>query len=93
MNLTAGVSLLFPGVAVGVVAVAFPETELMVVEEREAANPLDGFPGVEMRNDQAAGAAVFGGERLAIMIESKEHVGMEEIGERDVGGVAFFGED
>jgi hypothetical protein len=51
--LAAGVTLLFPGVAVGVVAVAFPETKAVVVEELEAADPFDAFPGVQMRDDEA----------------------------------------
>jgi len=85
--------LFLPGVAVGVVAVAFPETELIVVEQREAANPLDGFPCVEVRNDEPAGSTVFGGDRLAIVVEGEKDVQAEEIVERNVGGVAFFGED
>jgi hypothetical protein len=49
--LVAGVALLFPGVAVGVVAVALPEAELVVIEKCETPNPLDAFPCVEMRDD------------------------------------------
>ena len=82
-----------PGVAEGVVAVAFPEAKLIVVEKCEAANPLDGFPGIKMGDDEAAGAAVLGGERLAIVIESEQDVGMEQIGEWNVGGVTFFGQN
>jgi len=69
-----------------VVAVAFPEAETVFIEEHETANPLDGFPCVEMRNNEAERAAVFGGEWLAVMVESEEHVWAEQIGERDVGG-------
>lgn len=49
--LLAGVTLLFPGVAIGVVAVSLPEAELVVIEKRETANPLYAFPSVEMRDD------------------------------------------
>jgi hypothetical protein len=40
-----------------------------------------------MRHDEA-GTTVFGGERMAIVIESEQHVGTEEIFEGNVGGVA-----
>ena len=75
------------------IAVALPETEAVVVEQREAADPLDAFPGVEMRNDQAQRCAMFGRERLAIVIEGEENIGLEKVGQRDVGGIALFRED
>src|SRR5438552_13476580 len=88
-----GVALLLPGVAIGMIAVALPETEAVVVEQREAADPLDAFPGVEMRNDQAQRCAMFGRERLTIVIEGEENIGLEKVGQRDVGGIALFRED
>jgi hypothetical protein len=72
---SAGVALFFPGVAVGVVAVAFPEAQAVVVQKHEAAHLLHTFPGVEMRHHKAHGAAVFTGERLAIMLKREEHIG------------------
>lgn len=61
------------------VAIAFPETQAIVVEEHEAADPLDAFPGVEMRNDEAERAAVIGAERLAVMFECEENIRAEQI--------------
>ena len=63
----AGVALLLPGVTVGVITVALPEAESIMIEKQEATNPLDAFPGVEMRHDEAKGAAMVGGERCAIL--------------------------
>jgi hypothetical protein len=51
LPLPARVALLFPRIAVGVIAVAFPEAEAIVVEKLEAANPFNAFPSVEMGND------------------------------------------
>lgn len=91
--LASRIAFLFPRVTVSVVAVALPETEAVVIQEHEAADPLDAFPGVEMRNDKAQRAAVFACKRLAVMVEGKEYVGVQQIFERHVGGVAFLGKD
>jgi hypothetical protein len=50
-----------------VITVALPEAESIMIEKQEATNPLDAFPGVEMRHDEAKGAAMVGGERCAIL--------------------------
>ena len=83
--------MLFPRVAVGVVAVAFPEAEAFFAKKKKTANPLDGFPGIEMRNDEAERAAVICGERFAVVGVGEENVGEHEIGEGNIGGVALFG--
>ncbi len=72
------------------VAVAFPEAESVVVEKDESAYPLDAFPSIEMRNDEAKRAAMLAGERLAVMLEREENIGLQQIFEWHVGGVAFF---
>jgi len=46
-----------------------------------------------MRNDEAERAAMFGGERFAVMGVCEKNVGMEEIGERNVGSVSFLGDE
>ena len=46
-----------------------------------------------MRNDEAQRAAVFGGERQAIVRMRENNVGLKEIGKRNVRRVAFFGQD
>ena len=78
--LLAGIALLFPGVTVGVIAVALPETELVVVEKLKAADPFDTFPGVQMRDDQTQRAAVLGGEGFTIVFKGKEHIGTQKVG-------------
>ena len=45
-------TLLFPGIAVGVVAVLFPESPLVFVQELDRADPLGALPGVEVGNDE-----------------------------------------
>ena len=55
------------------VAVAFPETQAVEVEKLESTNPFDAFPGVEMRDDQAQGAAMFASERFAVVLEREEN--------------------
>ena len=92
LNLAAE-SFFFEWVAVEVVAVLLPETGLVVVHEFEAADPFDAFPGVQMGHDEAQRVAVIGGERFAIVFEGEECGGAEEVGERDVGGIAVFGFD
>ncbi len=73
-------ALFFERVAVEVVAVLLPEAGLVVVEEFEAADPFHAFPGVEVRDDQAHGVAVIGGERFAVVFQREERGGAEEIG-------------
>src|ERR1700722_10275869 len=90
---SARVALLFPGVAVGVITVTFPEAEAVVVEKHEAAHPFDAFPSIEMWNDQAQWAAVLTSERFAIVLEGEQDVGLQQIFERHVGGVALFGKN
>src|SRR5271165_1611029 len=65
------VALLFPRVAISVITVAFPEAETIFVEQHEAADPFHAFPSVKVRNDEAEGAAVFGGKRNAVVFEGE----------------------
>jgi hypothetical protein len=44
-------------------------------------------------NDQADRAAVFGGKWQAIVVEREQNIGTLQVFERDVCGVAFFGEN
>ena len=75
------------------IAVAFPEAEAIFAEKQEAADPLDGFPGIKMRDDEAKRATMLGAERFAVVGVREKNIGASEVGERDVGGVALFGED
>src|SRR5262249_56923914 len=53
-----GVPLLFPRVAVVVVAVALPEAGAVFLQQLNPAHPLGALPEVEMRDEQPCGSAV-----------------------------------
>ena len=91
--LSAGVTLLFPGIAIGVIAVPFPEAEAIVIEEHETADPLHTFPGVKVRDNKTERATVIGRKGFAIVFESEEHVRTLKVFQWDVGGVTCFGEN
>src|SRR3954468_22872308 len=61
------VALLPPRVTAVVVAVGLPEAGLVVVEDLQSPHPLGALPEVEMRNQEARGAAVLGSQRLALV--------------------------
>src|SRR5215213_1216463 len=52
------VALLAPRVAVVMVAERLPEARLVVVEQPEPPDPLGALPEVDVRDEQAGGAAV-----------------------------------
>src|SRR5262249_4641135 len=52
------IPLLFPGVAVNVVAERFPESGLILVHEAECANPFGTLPEIEMRDEQPSWTAM-----------------------------------
>src|SRR5438445_4381519 len=70
-RLASGIALLFPRIAVGVVAVAFPEAEALFTKQHKAAHPLHAFPCVKMRDDQAQRASVFPSKRHAIVFQGE----------------------
>src|SRR4051812_10293490 len=84
----APVALLFPGVAVVVIAVALPEAGLVVVAQLEATDPLRALPEVQVRDQQPGGAAVLGLERLAAVLVGDPRLAIRQILEREIGGVA-----
>src|SRR5687768_7675283 len=57
------VPLLAPRVTAVVVAVLLPEAGLVAGEQRQLADPLRALPEVEVRDEQAHGAAVLDGQR------------------------------
>src|SRR5262245_82404 len=63
------VTLLAPGVAVVVVAEALPEARFVLAHQREGPHPLGALPQVQMGDQQACGAPMLGGERLAVVLE------------------------
>src|SRR5258706_4878680 len=68
-----------PGVATHVIAALFPKTCLIFREEAHAFDPLRGFPGVQLRNDQTDRTAVFGWNRRAVMQKSKKRIFVQEV--------------
>jgi hypothetical protein len=89
--LARGRLLLLEGVAVHVVAVAFPETGAVGVDHLQRAHPLGALPEVEVGDDDAHGAAM---DRLDLL--TLERVGDDrlvggDVGQRQVGGVAVLG--
>ena len=78
------------GPRVGGVAVAarFPEAEAVLGAEFDGADELRAFPGVELWDDDARGAAVLAGERFAVVVRGDEDVVVHAIVEPHVRGVA-----
>src|SRR3954462_4465791 len=82
------IALLFPWVAVVVVAVGLPEAGLVVVAQLEAADPLRALPEVQMRDQQPRRAAVLGLERLPPVLVGDPRPAAGQILERQVGRIA-----
>ena len=82
------ITLFAPRVAVHVVAVGFPEAWGVGVHESDSADPLGGFPEVEVGDDHANGAAVGGFQRGAVVCVSDHAFAVDHIGGGQVGGVA-----
>src|SRR5215468_12759790 len=64
-SLVTVVPLLAPRVAVVVIAVRFPESGLIAIDETQLSHPLRALPEVEVRYEEPRGAAVLGLERRA----------------------------
>src|SRR6187549_2029704 len=60
------VPLFLPRVAPVVVAVALPETLLVVVEQGQPRHPLRALPEVQVRHEQSHGTAVVARERCPV---------------------------
>src|SRR5437588_2058313 len=68
-----------PGVAAHVVAALLPEARAVFRKELDALDPLGRLPCVELRDDEADGAAVFGRDGLAVVRPGEERVFGEEV--------------
>src|SRR5580704_3750621 len=77
----AGIALLFPGIAVNVVAEGFPEPRRVVRDELESARPFGALPEIKMRHQQAGRAAVLGGEGPALVAGRHQGLATDEIGD------------
>ena len=60
------ITLLKPGIPAVVVAERLPEARLVLLREVQPAHPLRALPEVEVRDEQAGGAAVLGLEVVAV---------------------------
>src|SRR5438034_10760091 len=79
-----GVALLFPRIAADVVTVLLPEARAVLRDELEATQPLGALPEVDVRHDQAAGAAVLGRQLLTTVLVGEEDVVAPQVAEEDV---------
>jgi hypothetical protein len=86
------VALLEPGIAMVVVAVAFPEAGLVVVEQAQSRHPFGAFPEVEVRDEQPGGAAVLNRERTAVGVPGDPRLAARKVGHGKVRGVAGVAE-
>src|SRR3954454_4467280 len=82
------VALLFPGIAVVVVAIGLPEARLVVVAQLEPADPLRALPEVQMRDEQPGRAAVLGLERLSRVLVGDPPPATRQVLEREIGRIA-----
>src|SRR5258708_5600308 len=87
---TSRVPLLVPRIALGVVAVALPESQSVFAQQHEPAPPLHAFPCVEMRHDQPHRPAVFRRQRLAVVLKREQHIRPQQIRQRDIRRVTFL---
>src|SRR5690349_14980857 len=60
------ITLFKPGISAVVIAERLPEAGLVLGGEDEPSHPLRALPEVQVRDEQAGGAAVLGPERLAV---------------------------
>src|SRR5579875_3602000 len=81
------VALLPPRIAVVVVPEALPEALAVQLHHRERVDPLGALPEVEVRHEQAGGAAVLRRQRGAAVLERDPRLAAAEVRHRQVGGV------
>src|SRR5207245_4878896 len=87
--LSSRIPLLFPRVAVGVVTVALPESQAVLVQQEEPEHPLHALPTIEMRHNEPQRAAMLRCERRAVMVKCEQHVRRLHVRQRHIGGVAL----
>src|SRR5215208_5194181 len=76
------VSIVCPGLRRVGVAALFPEIAFVAIEKIDSPDPLRPLPGVQLRRDHPAGAAVLAGKRLALPRVHQQHVVLDGTGER-----------
>src|SRR5690606_34768242 len=91
--LLVGVALLPPRVGDVVVAALLPEAAAVLHHVLHAAHPLDALPRVQVRDHDAQGEAVVGGEPLPVAVGGEHRRLGEEIAHPDVGAIAVLRPD
>ncbi len=66
------------------VSVTLPESSVILFEQFDTADPFCRLPCIEVVTDKAHRAAVWNGERLAIVMAGEEIVGVEKIIEKKI---------
>src|SRR5262245_32474424 len=78
------ISLLFPGVAIVVIAQRLPEAALILFHESQSAHPFSTFPKVKMRHEQPRWTTMRWQNRQAL-VSSRDHaLAANQIGDRDI---------
>jgi hypothetical protein len=78
-------TLLFPRIAMHVIAIALPEAGLVALQQFNGFEPLRALPCVEPGNNQACRAAVVETQRLSIVRDRNKRVFSQEIRQWNVG--------
>src|SRR4051812_9760367 len=86
------ITLLKPRVSAVVVAERLPEAGLVLVAEDQPPHPLRALPEVQVRDEQAGGAAVLGLELVAVVAVDDPGAPARQVLEREVGRVAAVAE-
>src|SRR5438270_4288714 len=87
-TLVPAVPLFLPRIAVVVVTERFPESGLVTLDQAKPADPLRALPEIKMRYDKPRGTAVLGRERLAVVLIGNESLSVDDVGQREIRGVA-----
>src|SRR3954452_22298650 len=86
------IALFKPGVSAIVVAERLPEARFVLVGERQPAHPFRALPEIQVRDEQAGGAAVLGRQRFAVVAVDDPGAPARHVLEREVRRVAAVAE-
>ncbi len=87
-RVSSGVAVVPPGMGSVAVAAGLPEAGSVMGEELDALDPLGALPSVQLRRDHPHRPAVLARQRLALRGVDEEHVVLQRLLQRQVGGVA-----
>src|SRR4030042_1644475 len=84
---SAGIALLFPGVAPHVIPRRLPEARLVVLSERQTPYPLRALPEVQVGDHKTERPSMLRRQRLAVVLVGEEHALGLEVCQREGCGV------